>query len=210
MALTGIFTLWAFGLGVQPAHSEGTLLSRVKAHYSSIETLQADFVQETRSTALGVVRQEGKLRLERPNKMRWDFQDARAFVGNGETLWMYNPSDRQVIRSQGSFEGSTSASLLQSLDRLDLFFEVSDDTPAEEAGLQILALTPKETGQFIGLTLYLDEKLQLKKVESRDVLGGTTVLTFANLEHPADIDDDVFDFTVPDGVRVIDAGSWSP
>lgn len=210
MVWRGITAWISLCLLTQPAHSETTLLSRVKAHYASIETLQADFVQETRSAALGVVRQEGNLRLERPNRMRWDFEDGRAFVGDGKTLWMYSRAERQVIRSQGSFEGSTSASLLQSLDRLDVFFEVSEDAAVEEAGLQALSLKPKEQGQFVGLTLYLDDDLKLKKVESRDVLGGTTVLTFANLKHPADIEDDVFVFAVPEGVRVIDAGSWSP
>ena len=208
MAWRAICALWGLACVALPAHGETTLLSRVKAHYASIETLQADFVQETRSAALGVVRQEGKLRLERPNKMRWDFQDGRVFVGDGKTLWMYSHEDRQVIRSQGSFEGSTSASLLQSLDRLDVFFEVTEEAGNGEQGIQVLSLKPKEQGQFVGLTLYLDDKLQLKKVESRDVLGGTTVLTFANLQHPSDVDDGVFVFAVPDGVRVIDAGAW--
>ena len=192
------------------ALAQEPLLERVKSHYASVGAMHADFVQETRSTALGVISQRGTLRLERPNKMRWDFSDGRAFVGDGHTLWMYAEADKQVIRSEGSFQGSTSASLLQSLDRLDVFFEVEDVTSADATAAHVLALTPKEQGQFVQLSLHLNAQLDLVRVETKDVLGGTTVLTFLNLTHPQDILDEVFVFRVPDGVRVIDAGSWNP
>ena len=114
-----------------PASAEGdvdAVIKSVEAAYKDVQTLKADFVQVTRSKAMGdETRQRGKVRLKRPKKMRWVFTQpaSQEFVTNGDTMWVWSAADNQVIVSKGAAGGGSGVSqLLDDLNRLGELFDV--------------------------------------------------------------------------------------
>jgi outer membrane lipoprotein carrier protein len=183
------------------------VIAKVEAKYGPVTALKASFTQITRSEALGDQQQSGRLAVERPSKMRWDFAGyGRQFITDGSTMWIYNPADKQVLRySDFSTAAATADALLQSLDKLSELFDV--ELRGTEPG-PVLGLRPKgEQSQVKELQLSLTAELLVSKVQIVDGFGGITELAFENVELPDDIPDEQFTFTVPEGVEVVDAGS---
>ncbi len=211
MGVTRIVALgaWLFGMLGQSALAADAaeVISSVEQKYADVNALKATFTQVTRSEALGDQQQSGKLTVERPSKMRWDFAgDGRQFITDGSTMWIYNPADKQVLRYDDFSQASATADkLLQSLDKLSELFEV--DLVAMEPG-PVLALKPRQAeGQVKGLQLSLTADLLVSGVKIDDAFGGVTELTFDSVELSGDVPDELFKFVVPEGVQVLDAGS---
>ena len=87
-----------------PAHADTlkNVLSRLQQRYDGTNTMQADFRQTVESKTLaGTLESKGKVSFEKPNRMRWDYDppDPQTIVGDGETLWIYQPDLKQVIKA---------------------------------------------------------------------------------------------------------------
>src|SRR5213594_80408 len=69
------------------------------------------------------------LAFEKPNRMRWDYAapDPQLIVGDGETLWIYQPGDKQVIKAPlaQAFQARTPVSFLAGLGRIEGDFQAS-------------------------------------------------------------------------------------
>src|SRR3954469_8667841 len=97
---------WAFALALcgaaaaQSAPSVHDLAVKVDRHYNALQTLQCDFTEHYAGN--GIERNEsGRLALQKPGRMRWDYQQPRPklFVTDGKTAWFYVPGDRQARKS---------------------------------------------------------------------------------------------------------------
>lgn len=207
--MLGAFTLLASAVLVPSAHAADAteVIAKVEAKYAEVNALKASFTQVTRSEALGDQKQSGTLTVERPSKMRWDFEgDGRQFITDGSTMWIYNPADKQVLRyADFSQAAATADALLQSLDKLSELFDV--ELQSSDPG-PVLGLKPKrEEGQVKQMQLTLTPELVVSKVEIEDAFGGTTLLAFADVELADDVPDERFTFVVPEGVEVVEGGS---
>lgn len=120
-----------------PALNEMAL--RVQQTYDQTRDLTARFTQESTSAALGRAQTaEGRVSLRKPGKMRWDYEGkggkpGQVLVSDGRTLWIYNPDDKSVIKSEigGALE-RTPLAFLMGLGELTRDFEVGP--PPEEIG----------------------------------------------------------------------------
>lgn len=190
--------------------SVDALVRSVEAKYAGVEVLRAGFVQTTRSALYGDEKQRGTLVLERPSKMRWEFEgDGKLFVADGTTMWIFNAADKQVIRfTDYAAQASGAESVLQALDKVSQRFDVTLVSSDPVAG-SVLSLQPKagEAPQFKKLLLVLDAALVLRKVEITDPFDTVTEIEFSDVKLGGDLPADTFLFRVPDGVEVIDAGS---
>ena len=67
------------------------------------KTMEADFQPDGRVADARDAAQDdaGKVAFEKPNHMRWDYDppDKQTIVGDGETLWIYQPDMNQVIKA---------------------------------------------------------------------------------------------------------------
>src|SRR5438477_2136280 len=102
-------------------------LHRLQQRYEATRTMTADFRQVVESPALaGALESAGTLAFEKPNRMRWDYKppDPQLVVGDGETLWIYQPDEKQVIKAPlgEAFKASTPVTFLAGLGRLDRDF----------------------------------------------------------------------------------------
>ncbi len=185
------------------------LMSQVQAKYASVDVMKATFRQVSTSALYGGSEQTGTLTLQRPRKMRWDFAgDGKQFITDGETMWIYSPADKQVIRYAdfGAGQAMAADSLLQSLDKLEELFEVELLASGDEG--HRLGLSPRDEAskaQVKEVVLTLAPDLTVRQVEITDAYDGVTTLSFTELTLGGTADPAAFQFEVPEGVDVVDA-----
>ena len=173
------------------------VLARLQSRYESTRTLTADFRQSVESPTLA---------FEKPNRMRWDYAapDPQLIVGDGETLWIYQPGDKQVIKAPlaQAFQAQTPISFLAGLGRVERDFEASLER--DEPARWVLRLVPRKDAGIGTLTLMV-RKADATVEEARvtDPLGTTTRIAFANERRNVPLDAALFRFTPPPGVDVV-------
>ncbi len=184
---------------------------RVQARYEQTADLAAEFSQEMRLAAGGqVIRSHGRMFFAKPGRMRWEYQapEPQTIVADGETLWVYQPEDRQVLRAplRRAFQSDTPVSFLLGVARLERDFEPSllDGAPA---GVLRLRLEPRaEEGSLGTLVLEVDaETYDIRAATIRDPLGNTTRVALRQVRRNAGVDPALFRFERPPGVDVIQA-----
>ena len=192
------------------AHDE--LLARVQPRYDRTTHLRARFQQETRLPGFEQVQTgEGEVYILKPGMMRWQYAkpERQVIIANGETLWIYLPQDRQVIRDRvnQSLGTRTPALFLAGQARLADVFSVlktSTQVPSEGDVLR-LELLPKAGAIPHGqVELGIDPSSYLvKRVRLVDLQGNTTTMWFTDIDTEAAVDASLFQFQVPPGVEVI-------
>ena len=198
---------------VTPAFADSNVTSvidGVEAAYADVSSLQADFVQVTRSAAMGdETKQKGQVLLKRPKMMRWEFTQpaGNTFVTNGETMWVWSAAEKQVIVSKaGSASGQGMAQLLDDLNRLGELFDASLVEDTGHPNSVVLALTPKTEAGFQKLTLRLASTgYAVEHVVMLDAFGNEVELSFNKVKLNPDLSTHQFSFTVPDGATVLNA-----
>jgi outer membrane lipoprotein carrier protein len=188
------------------------LVAGVQAQYERTTRLQARFRQETRLHGFDQVQAgEGRVWILKPGKMRWDYTkpERQTIIADGETLWIYVPEDRQVIRErlQATLGSRTPALFLAGEGRLTELFTPTGpplQAPGEDGLLQ-LELIPKEgSSQYAGVQLGIDPTSYLVlRVTLGDAMGNRTTMWFSDIDTSRAIDPALFQFQVPPGVEVI-------
>ena len=196
---------------VDPATSSEAVTA-VESFYSNVQSMEANFVQITRSPSMGTEEeQRGRILLKRPRQMRWDFTrpDRRLFVTDGQQMWIHSPEDNQVIHYQDVSGAAASGgidSLLSEMDKLDESFNVAlvEDPEASRLGHFSLALTPKAEAPFKRLLLEVHKrKLTLKRILVVDSFDNETELRFTGVKVNGTVDDSQFQFDVPEDAELI-------
>jgi outer membrane lipoprotein carrier protein len=196
-----------------PAFGSGEVeqvIKGVEAAYRDVQTLRADFVQVTRSSAMGdETKQKGRVQLKRPKMMRWVFTQpqGKLFVTNGETMWVWSQEENQVIVSKGVGASSGGmGQLLDDLNRLGDLFDVVILPEQVKAGSIVLGLTPKQETSFQSLKLQLDQKTYVvQQVVMVDAFANEVELSFSQVKFNVEMTASEFMFDVPAGAQVLNA-----
>lgn len=185
------------------------LLDQIQARYAPVSVLRGTIVQTTGSPIYGQQVQKGTVVIERPGKMRWEFEDGRRYVSDGATMWIYTPADKQVIRIRNfGAQAATADAVLQSMHKLRELFDVTVVSSDPKVGHELsLAPKPGQDAQFKKLGLKLDPQLAFDEIRITDPFDTVTVMDFTSVELGGTVAPDVFTFQIPEGVQVIDAGS---
>ncbi len=183
------------------------VLHKLQERYDTTKTLTADFEQVIESPTLaGGLQSKGTLAFEKPNRMRWDYRppDEQTIVGDGDTLWIYQPAEKQVIKAPlgAAFQARTPVSFLAGLGRLERDFEATLE--AETADDWVLRLVPRQD-QGIGTLTLVVHKPDAAIGEARitDPLGTTTRIRLSAERRNVALDTSLFHFTPPAGVDVV-------
>ncbi len=190
------------------------LVARVQRAYEGMRHYAAEFDQVTRlKGARAGAESGGRVWLQKPGRMRWEFErpEKKLFVSDGKSMWIYEPSENQVIvtESVASSTSMTALNFLEGLGSLERSFDVATaEPPAEAAGkdLAFLVLTPKPESdvQYSRILLGVDPKSALaREVHLVDALGNATRLVFRNATTAAKGPPDGFTFAIPPGAEVI-------
>lgn len=167
---------------------------------------------------------EGTLKYKKPRKLRLEFNPPKEEldISDGKFFWVYKPKERQVEKYQlaegettelNFFEFGYEGSVQKAKE--NYFIEMISDTTAEESkgdrkGIYILKLTPKPSAtqmpQYNEIRLWIDDGIwlpvRMELYESEGEVINRIELWEININEP--LDDEDFQFEVPEGVEVIE------
>jgi len=150
--------------------------------------------------------------VKKPGRMRWDYTapDKKLFVSDGTAIYLWVPADNQVTRSPmpRQDEATTALLFLVGKGNLTRDFTVSfvPKAPPDMFGLRLEPKLPDR--DYDWLQLGLDRKtLQIRTLASGDRQGGQSLFTFTNFKENVGLADKTFEFKIPRGADVINAGA---
>lgn len=182
---------------------------RLDAFMDGLVTLQAGF-EQTLTDETGEVLETvtGTVYLNRPGRFRWDYEDPyhQSIIADGERIWIYDLDLAQVtVRPVDEALAATPAALLGDETDIEQTFQVSEMGEAE--GLVWVRLIPRgaeDDGQYRGLDLgFENDSLRVMKVA--DNFGQVTWIRFGDERRNSALPAQLFQFTPPPGVDVLDA-----
>ena len=185
----------------------------VQKRYAALSGFNSDFVQYSFLAALEVSElSSGKVVFSKPGKMRWEYEkpDQQLFITKDQTLWLYQPADKQVLidNFSAAFSSDLPVSFLMGLGDLSSAFKAVSGCKSED-GL-VLELAPK------GATSTKEEGLKTMKLlvspkdytpngaQIYDVAGNINSFVFGKLEPNPEIEASTFAAQFPPGTDVID------
>ncbi len=186
--------------------------SALQTKYDSIRDFTADFTQQYEGILRKKLVERGKVQVKKPGRMRWDYSapDKKVFVSDGTTIYLWVPADNQVTRSvvPRQDEATTALLFLVGKGNLTRDFNVSfvPKAPPETFGLRLEPKLPDR--DYDWLQLGLDRKsLQIRTLAAGDRQGGQSLFTFTNFKENVGLADKIFEFKIPRGADVINAGA---
>lgn len=207
--------LFALQLAAPAAAQDGPppeadeLLARLEQTYDETEALSARFTQTTTSSfSDGAATHSGRLLLQE-DRYRVE-TDQQTLVTNGETTWVYTPSEDQVIVNDYVEDETTFVPSEFFYDYGDRFTSTSVETTTQDGESHyVLRLEPKEEGAFYReITLWMRERdnliTQLKVVDADDT---EMIFELEDIEFNPSVSADTFTFSPPEGAEVVDLRS---
>ena len=190
----------------------GAVVRKVQERYDATHDFTADVTQEMTIASLGkTTTAHGTVAFKRPGKMRWDLSqgDQQIIVADGTTLWLYQPSEKQVLKApfDAAFRATTPISFLTGVGKIAQDFDVSLDGEDAQNGVLYLLLVPRRDSTGVGklrLTVARDSG-EIRGAEIHDPLGNVSRLRFEHIKRNVGLTDEQFAFQVPPGVDVISA-----
>ncbi len=186
------------------------LASKVDQRYDSMHTLEAQFTETYKGA--GMTRTEsGTLRLKKPGRMRWDYDQPRPklFLTDGSTAWFYVPGELQARRTPvKQLEDLRSplryllgkTKLEKELDGLSLAPDVKPVNPGDA----VLRGIPKGLRERVAQTLLeITPDGLIWRIVVEELDGSVTEFRFLQQRENVEIPDQQFHFAPPAGVEVV-------
>jgi outer membrane lipoprotein carrier protein len=188
----------------------------VDSHYNHLRSLQSDFTEIYRGDGPERV-ESGTLWLKKPRKMRWEYRSPKEklFVSDGEVVWFYLPSERQLrkttirklddLRSPLAFLlGKTKLeSELQGLS------EAVDQSPLDPRNRLLRGVPRAMAGQVSEVLLEITPSNQIVRIELLEADGAATEFRFSGWKENLELSDREFQFVPPPGVETVE-GALAP
>mgnify|MGYP005988655087 CR=1 FL=1 len=180
--------------------------------FAEVDTLAAVFTQRiVDDSGMTLDAAGGRVYLSRPGKFRWDyFSPGQAdlleqqIIADGDAIFVYDLDLEQVTRRSldNALSQIPSLSLVESKATVDEHFEVFDVGVTD--GVSWVALKPKDPDAGFNQIMVGFENAVISAISMLDVLGNETRLDLRGVELNAQLEMDVFEFTVPEGVDVLE------
>ena len=184
------------------------LIRQIELRYGRMRGLAAEFEQTYSAPGKRERRERGRLVLQRPRRMRWEYdpKPGKLFIVNGRDVWFYVPADREATHADVNNVSDARFPFLFLLGQTDLRREFRSITLVENAGqveTRLLRLVPRRasTGlREIFLEAYPDGRIL--KVKQVDESGAVSEVTLTNMRENFIAPADAFEFLPPPGVTV--------
>ncbi len=178
---------------------------RLDHFFRSIQSVQADFVQEVHDEKGRLLRKaRGRFELLRPGRFRWDYTEPspQQIVSDGQYLWIYDQELAQVtVKKLGKALGASPLLLLSEPRSVRDDFIITDTR--EHDGVAWMELIPKlKDTDFTRIEVGLTNE-GVKEMHLTDQFGQNTVIRFEHLRINQPIDAGDFLFTPPPEADVL-------
>lgn len=197
-----------------------TAVSRkVQAHYDGVRDLTARFTQSSEVVSLGggaaapASISGGEVSFSKPGRMRWSYEqpEPSLVVTDGEELWLYDPAakEAQRVRTSRGFLSGAALQFLLGHGEMSRDFRIRALACTEtEARLD---LVPKREAAYERLEIRVDPATgEVKETAVFDLVGNVTRVAFADVRTNSGLAEDLFRFSPPEGVRVVEVPVSEP
>ncbi|MBC7908896.1 MAG: outer membrane lipoprotein chaperone LolA [Pyrinomonadaceae bacterium] len=187
-----------------------SLIARIEKRYGNMRGLAAEFEQSYSGAGVREKRERGRLFLQRPRKMRWEYEPkpGKLFVVNNREVWFYAPEDRVATRADASKISDARFPFLFLLGQKNLrreFREIafaSQDAGAS-GGIRTLRLVPKRKDTGIReIFLEVTNEGQITKIRQTDEANAVSEFSLTNVRENYIAPAEAFEFKPPQGVSV--------
>jgi len=184
------------------------LMRQVESRYGRMRGMAAEFEQKYSAPGLRERRERGRLVLQRPRRMRWEYdpKPGKLFIVNGRDVWLYIPADREATHADLNSVSDARFPFLFLLGQTNLRREFSSITLAEnssQADTRVLRLVPRNSSsglREILLEVYPDGRIT--KVTLVDTSGAISEVALTNVRENFIAPLEAFEFHAPPGVTV--------
>jgi outer membrane lipoprotein carrier protein len=195
---------------VAPETEVAQLVQRIEARYGRMRGLAADFEQVYRGPGARERRERGRLFLQRPRRMRWEYdpKPGKLFIVNGREVWFYSPADREATHAETNNVSDARFPFLFLLGQTNLRRDFRSITFAEErgandVGARVLRLVPAASvGGLREIYLTVMPDGQIIKLNLVDEAGATSEVSLTNASENFVAPASAFEFHPPPGVSV--------
>ena len=185
-----------------------TLINKIESRYGRMRGLAAEFEQTYSAPGTRERRERGRLVLQRPRLMRWEYdpKPGKLFIVNGRDVWFYVPADREAIHANVNNVSDARFPFLFLLGQTNLRREFRSITlidTGEQSETRTLHLVPRNASsglREIFLEVYPDGRIV--KVNLVDETGATSEVALTNVRENFMAPADAFEFHPPPGVTV--------
>jgi outer membrane lipoprotein carrier protein len=202
---------WLPSWGITAGAGENDLnriLKGIEQHYGG-RSFKASFFQESILKVMQITDSaEGHLIVSPPGKMRWEYTvpEPQSIISDGQMMWIYRPEDRQVMvgKAPEFFGGGKGAGFLSDISQIRESFTVEVEAAQSEKHHR-LKLVPHQAGpELTGIVLSISKKTyRIDQVVTYNAYGDETRIILSDYEFDIQPDDELFTFTVPEGVDVV-------
>jgi len=202
----------AFTQTAKPSVSNfNAVIDGVERTFARMKDFSADFVQIQQNSLNQKQQGVGHLYLMKPRKARYEYAkpEETLFVSDGKNLFFYVPADKQVQKGTIRETFDDRIPLMFLVGQADLRGEFTSfellSTPPEIPGTMVIRMHPKKKSDLTELIMevepesYLIRRLQISRND-----GSSFEFRFSNIRVNSGLKADLFDFTVPAGVRVVE------
>ena len=204
-----LIVLYAGGLSAVHAQTAEEIFDRLKAKYDTIETLRAEFSQTMTSEFSDDVETSSGVLTMKKDQYRVETQ-SQTLITDGITTWVYLPYEKQVLINDYE-EDEMTFSINDFFFNYQDQYEVTEVKTARIDGLNhhVLTMIPtRGDAFFLSVTLSMrDTDDVVTHLEVVDANGTTMAFQLTNIVLNPVVEDDLFHFTAPDEVEIVDLRS---
>ena len=186
-----INSLWA-----SPADELSSLLNKIIA-------FSGQFSQSVYDNKSQLIEEaNGKVVFKKPHFFKWIYQapHQNQIIGDGETVYIYDPDLSQVIMSKFSQSKSNNPANIFFLNNIEESFKVTEILIEDETWYRCESKSKDIDYQSIEISFNEDKIHGMRVV---DGLQNKIIINFVNISQNPNIDEASFLFNVPDNVEVI-------
>lgn len=178
----------------------------LQAHLQGYQQLSGQFTQLISSEkSTHTQTSTGSFWVIKPNKFRWHYITPyiQQIISNGTKVWIYDEDLEQVsIKQASNTIASSPLAIILGSGSLGELFEVT--TLIDKEGLEWFNLVPKNEDSGFELIKLAFQHGKLSRMLLNDSFGQRTRLLFSDVAVHTPIDEQLFEFEVPEGADVFD------
>jgi len=174
------------------------LLKNLQDKFDKVSDISAEFKQSTNGKATV----SGKFFFKKEDKLRIEFKNS-TLISDGITNWSFNQKEHKVIISQNDGSNASPFSLKKIVYEYPEECTVSSE---RENGTEVLVLVPNKESSigYNTIKIRMTDEYLIERILMKDNADNLIQIDFSKYKVNQKIPDNKFNFTPPEGSKVID------
>lgn len=182
------------------------IIKAIEKKYAQ-KSFEAKFAQISKLAALDIIEKaSGRAFFSHPGRMRWQYfkPEHHEIITNGKILWIFRPSENQVMQGDASnfFKSGAGGAFLSDITLIRKKYNISiKEITADYAEINLVPV--KEDPQIASIVIRVSQKnSEITRVVTSNPYDDTTIFEFSDIKFKK-FDPGLFEFTIPKGTDII-------